>query len=84
MPYKKGESGNSSGRPKGSKNRITAEMRLALKNVLNREIERIPELLESLDDRERLQIIIKLLPFVMPKIQGFSPRYDLPPFYEEC
>tara|TARA_B110000902_G_scaffold158453_1_gene181642 strand:+ start:177 stop:404 length:228 start_codon:yes stop_codon:yes gene_type:complete len=56
------------GREKGTLNRLIKELRTILKNVLCNELERIEELLESLEPKERLEQVIKILPFILPKL----------------
>ena len=67
--FKSRESGNPAGRPKGSKNRVTRELRTVLKSVVFDELERLPETLKDLPPEKRLELLTKLLPYVMPKIQ---------------
>jgi len=55
------------GRQKGTPNRLTKELRTILKDVLYNELERIEELLESLEPKERLELVVKLIPFILPK-----------------
>ena len=45
----------------------TLDLRDRLKTLIEAELERLPKLLEGLKDRERLDVIIKLMPLVMPK-----------------
>lgn len=40
----------------------------SLKYILLKELERLPEYFEGLEPKERLDIICKLIPFVLPKI----------------
>ena len=47
------------GRQKGTPNRLTKELRTILKDVLYYELEKIEELLESLEPKERLELVIK-------------------------
>jgi len=42
----------------GTPNRLTKELRTILKDVLYNELEKIEELLESLDPKERLEFVI--------------------------
>jgi len=56
------------GRKKGTPNRLTKELRTILKDVLYNELENIEELLDSLETKERLDMLIKLMPFALPKV----------------
>jgi len=58
-PFKVEDDGHT---PKG------IDLRSQLKTLFQAELERIPELLEGLEDKERLQMILKMMPFVMPKV----------------
>jgi hypothetical protein len=72
----KGHTNNPNGRPKGSKNRVTKEIRAILKDFMAAELEKLPGYLESLPDEKRLDVIIKLLPYVLPKVESMPPHYD--------
>lgn len=64
---KKGVVLNPKGRPKGALNRNTAELKEALKTILDAELEKVQEYLELLEPKERLDFVAKLLPYVVPK-----------------
>ena len=66
------------GRTKGTPNRLTKEMRTILKNILFAELENIEELMESLDSKQRIELVIKLLPFILPKVETVSHTYNEP------
>jgi len=70
MGFAKGQSGNQAGRPVGVKNKITKQLRNALKTVIADELEQVPALLEGLEPQVRLEILIKLLPYCFPKIEN--------------
>ena len=55
------------GRQKGTQNKITSEMKETLKKILEPEIKNISLMLENLESEKRLNIIIKLLPYIMPR-----------------
>lgn len=69
MAFKKGMSGNPEGRKKGIPNKTGIEIKQTLNDILSDEIESIPERLNKLSDKERLDIIVKLLPYVTTKCQ---------------
>ena len=60
------------GRQKGTPNKLTKEMRDVLKGVVAEELEGLPQRFDELDTKERLELFIKLLPFVLPKTQSIS------------
>jgi len=46
---------------------LTLDLRDRLKSIVESELERLPDLLDGLADKERLDVILKLMPLVMPK-----------------
>jgi hypothetical protein len=64
------------GRVAGTPNKITIELRKSLKGIIAAELESIPGTLEQLPAKERLELVIKLLPFCMPKINAIAGAYD--------
>ena len=66
------------GRNKGTPNRLTKELRTILKNVLYNELDNIEELLDSLEPKERLELVIKLIPFILPKVDRIGHTYSEP------
>jgi len=57
------------GRQKGTPNRMTRDLRKILKNILFNELDNFEEYFESLEPKQKLDIIIKLMPYVMPKTE---------------
>ena len=72
----KGKTNNPNGRPAGSPNKITAEVRQSLQSALSGEIEKIGKLLESLEPKERLEIIVKLLQYILPRLESETVNLD--------
>ena len=60
------------GRAKGTPNRLTKELRVKLKNILYNEIQNVEGYLEEIEPKEKLEIIIKLMPYVFPKVGNTS------------
>ena len=51
---------------------LTNGLRETLKSIMQNEIEKIPKQLEGLEPKERLNFIVKLMPYVFPKLQGIN------------
>jgi len=60
------------GREQGTPNKLTKELRTILKNILAKELETLPEHLEKLETKDRLELVIKLIPYVLPKVEPVS------------
>lgn len=60
------------GREAGTPNRLTKELRATLKNVLHQEIELLPYHFDKLEPKDRLDLLVKLLPFALPKVESAS------------
>ena len=66
------------GRKKGTPNRLTKEVRAVLKEVVFDEMSQIHLHFEKLDPKERIELLIKLMPYVCPKIQTASHNLNEP------
>ncbi len=64
------------GRTAGTPNKVTSELRKTLKAIVAAELESLPVTLTELPPRERFELVIKLLPFCMPKIESIGGKYD--------
>jgi len=60
------------GRKAGTPNKLTKELRTALKNILHQEIELLPDHFNKLEPKDRLELLVKLLPFALPKVEPES------------
>ena len=60
------------GRKAGTPNKLTKELRAALKNILHQEIELLPDHFDKLEPKDRLELLVKLLPFALPKVEPES------------
>ena len=66
------------GRKKGTPNRLTKEVRTVLKELVFDEISQVHSHFEKLDPKERIELLIKLMPYVCPKIQTASHSLNEP------
>ena len=76
--FEKGQSGNIKGRPKGTRNKLTKELRILLKNIIAQELEEIPNHLSKLEPKDRLDVVLKLMGFILPKVETISCTQDDP------
>lgn len=67
MPFKKGISGNSKGRPKGAKNRNTEQVRELLVKFVNSNLQNLQKEYDLLEGRDKLIFIDRLLKHVLPR-----------------
>lgn len=67
------------GRKKGSLNRSTAETKELLQKLVSYELDNITDLLSKLEPKERIDAIIKLLPYIVPKQSEVSISEPEPP-----
>jgi hypothetical protein len=64
------------GRSAGTPNKVTSELRKTLKQIIAAELDVLPETLGELPARERLELLIKLMPFCLPKVNTIGSTYD--------
>lgn len=70
MAFKKGQSGNPSGRPKGAKDKVTREARELFLSVMEGELDNVKEQLAELrkeSARDYLKALAAFLPYFLPK-----------------
>ena len=66
------------GREKGTPNKLTKEIRTVLKDLIYKELGEIQEHLNSLESKQRLELVIKLIPYVLPKVDIISHSANEP------
>ena len=82
MPFKKGQSGNAKGRPKGANNKVTKESRDLFVKIMNGEVGHIEDALDALrseSSEKYLKALSSLFPYFMPKQQELSVTTDITP-----
>ena len=66
------------GRQKGTPNIMTKELRSVLKNILYQELEEVQERFKLLEPKERIELLIKLMPYALPKVTSISHTTNEP------
>ena len=66
------------GRKKGTPNRMTKELRVLLKDIMYKELEEVQERFSLLEPKKRIELIIKLMPYVLPKVNSISHKTNEP------
>ncbi|PKP29902.1 MAG: hypothetical protein CVT99_15460 [Bacteroidetes bacterium HGW-Bacteroidetes-16] len=51
---------------------LTGNIRDTLKELMKKELEQLPDTLEKLDPAQRLNILCKLIPYVLPKVESVT------------
>jgi len=70
MKFQKGKSGNPTGRPKGAKNKVTSRIQDAITSIIEENIPRLQDDLDSLEPNERIKAMAGLISYVIPKQQA--------------
>jgi len=73
----KGHTNNPNGRPKGSPNKLTSDMRGWLTAIIDKNRKQMEKDLKALEPKERLQMLEKLMQYVIPKQQAVSADIDI-------
>ena len=77
MPFKKGHSGNPSGRPIGAVNKTTKELREQLSTIIQEEIQQLPSYFKSItDNKTKIELLSKFLPYIVPKMQSIKQEVN--------
>lgn len=49
---------------------LTESLRETMKGIMQQEIQKLPEHLDKLQPKERLDVVLKLMPFIFPKVEA--------------
>ena len=72
MPFKKGQSGNKAGKPKGAANKTTTDLRKWINQFIDNNREQIQKDWKALEPKDRLVMFEKLLKYSLPTLQATS------------
>jgi hypothetical protein len=70
MPLKKGDKKKGAGRPKGSTNKSSAQIKNAFQALLTMSLPKMIEDMNSLEPKDRLNILIKLSDKILPSLKA--------------
>lgn len=74
MASRKGKTNNPNGRPKGSFNKVSKEIKEKVANFINDKINDIDGEWNKMDIRDKLKFIVELLPYVLSKNISETPE----------
>lgn len=76
MAQPKGKTGNPNGRPKGSPNKATTEVRQWLSRLIEKNKRQIERDLKAIEPKDRLLILEKFMSYTVPKMQSIQAQVD--------
>ena len=77
MGLPKGRTNNKLGRPKGTPNKITAELREQFKQLLENNLDKMQNDIDQLDSKDRLKVMLELSKFVIPTLKATEFKQDI-------
>lgn len=83
MPFKKGESGNPKGKPKGADSQKTKKLRSWVTAFIEKNTKQIETDWLNLDPKERIVMFEKLLKYTLPALQATSTNLRFEDLTEE-
>ena len=81
MAFRKGVVANPEGRPFGAKDRINSKIRDKFRKLVEDNFDQLQEDIKILKPRERVDAIIRLSSFILPKMQSIQIT-EMPEVYE--
>ena len=75
--WQKGQSGNPSGRPEGSKNKSTQIIRESIQLIVENNIDSIQDSLDLMNPKEKMRFLIDLMKLVLPTLRPEDQIYSI-------
>jgi hypothetical protein len=72
MPFEPGQSGNPTGRPKGSANKASRQLKEMIANFLVEHFEEVEQCFKELKGKEKIKTYCEMLSFIMPKLKPLN------------
>lgn len=72
----KGHTNNPNGRPKGTPNKVTSELKAWLVELIEGNHEQIKADLQAIEPEERIRLLFSILPYIIPKQQAVSGKLE--------
>lgn len=72
----KGHTNNPNGRPKGTPNKVTTDLRGFIKNLLDKNAKQLERDFAMLEPKDRLSLTEKLFQYIIPKQQSQSVNFE--------
>ncbi|MBQ6080487.1 MAG: hypothetical protein IJK93_09460 [Muribaculaceae bacterium] len=79
----KGKTNNPNGRPKGVPNKVTKTVREWITDFINDNRAQLEKDIKKLTPYERIRVIERFLPYIIPKQQAISARVDFSKLSEQ-
>ena len=76
MAQRKGQTGNLNGRPKGSANKVTSDLREWVRMLIDGNRKQLEKDLLALEPKARWQVVEKLMQYTIPKMQSVEAKID--------
>lgn len=83
MGLKKGTTNNPNGRPKGTPNRVTKDLRKWVTNFIESQTDQIQQDWQQLEPKDRITLFEKLLKYSLPTLQATSLTTDFEKLTDE-
>lgn len=83
MKFEKGKSGNPSGRPKGTKNKVTTDVKQFIQDIIDDNAESLAASFAFLDPSEQWRIAERLFAYIVPKQSATKTEVDFNNLTEE-